>query len=370
MKLLIYIEPTTYLMPLWHEICAHSDGKARIVFLEENLTQSWDLDLQDDPVVTVLRGTRWAKFKALLRLIWRKDVKLVHLAGWGHPLLLAAMTIAWLRRIPVTMETDTPLPLGLPVWKRAIKRVTYPILFKLPAMFLPGGTRQAAYLRHYGVEPERIQVAQMTVDVGAISAYADSTTPSRRAEIRAEMHLAAESVVFLYVGRLELYKGVSELAQAFAQLPCAYTEIALLWVGDGSMRKDIEKSAGADPRIGFTGRLAGKALLDAYVVADVLVLPSRSESWGLVVNEAMACGLAVIATERVGCVDDLVLDGKTGLLVPAESVQALIEAMTALHHAPLLREKMRRNARSLIADWTIQKEAQIMKSTWNRLLEF
>ena len=370
MKLLIYIEPTSYLMPLWHEIRAHTDGKARIVFLEENLTQSWGLDLQDDAGVTILRGTRWAKFKALLRSIRRKDVELVHLAGWGHPLLLAALIAAWLWRIPVTMETDTPLPVGLPVWKRTLKRVTYPLLFKLPAMFLPGGTRQAAYLRYYGVPANRIQVAQMTVDVAAISAHADQIDAGRRSQLRATWGLPAEAVVFLYVGRLEPHKGIQELLGAFAMQNETQQPVALLLVGNGSMQGGLTKAALADARICCTGRLSGNALLDAYAAADVFVLPSRFEPWGLVVNEAMACGLPVIATDRVGCSDDLVIEGKTGLLVPAESAKALACAMATLYEAPSLRDKMGGSARVLIAGWTIQTEAEIMVNTWNRLRVF
>jgi len=369
MKLLIYIEPTSYLMPLWHEIRARTGGAAHIVFLEENLTQSWGLDLQDDAGVAVLRGTLWAKFKALRQLIKRKDVELVHLAGWGHPSLMAAMVMAWLRRIPMTMETDTPLPVGLPVWKRAVKRVIYPLVFKLPAMFLPGGTRQAAYLRHYGVPANHIQVAQMTVDVADISAYADRIDADRRSQLRAKWGLPVDAVMFLHVGRLEPHKGIQELLAAFALLSAVPEPVALLLVGDGSMQKDLAKGALADTRICCTGRLSGSALLDAYAAADVFVLASRFEPWGLVVNEAMACGLPVIATNRVGCADDLVIEGKTGLLVPAASPQALADAMAELCQAPLLRNKLRRNARSLIAGWTIQNEAKIMVTTWNRLLE-
>lgn len=370
MKLLIYIEPTTYLMSLWHEIRALTSGAARMVCLEENLSQSWRLDLQGDPGVTVLRGSRWAKFKALRQLISQRDVDLVHLAGWGHPLLLAALFLARLRRTPVTMETDTPLPVGLPVWKRVVKRLVYPALFWLPAMFLPGGTRQATYLRHYGVSPERIQVAQMTVDVAAIAAHADDIEADRRAQVRARWGLPVDAVVYLYVGRLEPHKGIQELLGAFALLSPVPEPVALLLVGDGSMQESLTKAALADTRICCTGRLSGNALLDVYAAADVFVLPSRFEPWGLVVNEAMASGLPVIATDRVGCVDDLVIEGKTGLVVPAESVQALADAMAALRLAPLLRAKMRRNARSLIAGWTIRIEADIMVSTWKRMPEF
>jgi glycosyltransferase involved in cell wall biosynthesis len=140
-------------------------------------------------------------------------------------------------------------------------------------------------------------------------------------------------------------------------------------VGDGSMRADLAKMALADHRICCTGRLSGTALLDVYAAADVFVLPSRFEPWGLVINEAMACGLPVIATDRVGCVDDLVIDGETGYVVSSESMDALTSVMTKLCQDQILREKMAYNSRSLIAGWTIQKEAEIIVNTWDRALE-
>lgn len=370
MRLLIYIEPTSYLMPLWHEIKARSDGMAHIVFLEEDRTQNWGIDPQNEPDMEILRGSGFAKLKCLLQLIGRRDLELVHLAGWGHPLLLAALAMAWLRRVPVTMETDTPLPVGLPLWKRAVKKLIYPLLFKMPDAFLPGGKRQAAYLRHYGVRDERITVAQMTVDVSAISRYLDGIDSARREKIRGSLGLPTNATVFLYVGRLEGYKGVPELLDAFGRIPAGeVVPVTLLLVGDGSMRDVVGRAAASDPRICWPGRLSGTALLDAYAAADVLVLPSRSESWGLVVNEAMAAGLPVIATRRVGCVDDLVIEGETGRVVPGESAEALAAAMGALLVDRPVRDNMARNARRLIAGWTLENEAEIIINTWKRLLE-
>ena len=369
MRLLIYIEPTSYLMPLWREIKLRAPGESRIIFLEENLTQDWGINPQDDPAVEMLRGVRFSKFVRLLQLIGRRDLELVHLAGWGHPLLLAAMVAAWLRRIPVTMETDTPLPVGLPLWKKLVKRLLYPLLFKLPSVFLPGGSRQAAYLRHYGVTEDRIVVARMTVDVAAISRYVDGINEARRARIKQDLGLTDGTTVFLYVGRMETYKGVPELIKAFGRLPVDGTPTALLLVGDGSMRDMLVSAVADDARICWPGRLSGTALLDAYAAADVFVLASRFESWGLVVNEALAARLPVIATDRVGCVDDLVVQGETGLITPAESPDTLAAAMKILLSDRPLRDKMARNAGTHIAGWTLENEAEIVVNTWKQLLK-
>jgi glycosyltransferase involved in cell wall biosynthesis len=368
-RLLIYIEPTTYLMPLWREIKSRTPGMSRMVFLEENLTQDWGIKTQDDADVELLRGGRISKLTRLLQLIGKRDVELVHLAGWGHPLLLAAMVAAWLRRIPVTMESDTPLPVGLPFWKRAVKRLLYPMLFKLPSRFLPGGSRQAAYLRHYGVAGEKISIAQMTVDVAVIMRHTDGIDRAQRAKIRRDLGLPDDATVFLYVGRMEPHKGLQALIEAVGRLPQDVRSPAvLLLVGDGSMSEMLRRAVKANPRIRWPARLSGTALLDTYAAADVFVLASRFEPWGLVVNEAMAAGLPVIATDRVGCVDDLILLGETGLVVPAESPDALADAMKSLLLDRPLREKMARNARSVIAGWTLENEAEIIVNTWKKLL--
>jgi glycosyltransferase involved in cell wall biosynthesis len=371
MRLLIYIEPTSYLMPLWREIKMRTPGASRIVFLEKNLSQDWGINPQDEPDVELLHGSRISKLTRLLQLIGQRDVELVHLAGWGHPLLLAAMVTAWLRRIPVTMESDTPLPVGLSIWKRAVKRLVYPLLFKLPSMYLPGGSRQAAYLRHYGVAEESIVIAQMTVDVAVITRHVDGIDDARRATIRRDLGLAVEATVFLYVGRMEPHKGLQELVEAFGKLPASKERAPanLLLVGDGSMRNALGGAATGDSRIHWLGRLSGTALLDAYAAADVFVLASRFEPWGLVVNEAMAAGLPVIATDRVGCVDDLVVQGETGSVVPAESPDALAAAMETLLLDRPLRDKMARDGRSLIAGWTLEREAEIVVNTWRQLLK-
>lgn len=370
MRLLIYIEPTPYLLALWLQVKARSSCATRIVFLAENVSQSWNLDLSSAPDAQVLRGNWLVKWKVLKQLVDDRNVELVHLAGWGHPMLLAALVLAWFRRVPVTMETDTSLPQGLVLWKRSVKRLFYPLLFKLPAMFLPGGKRQAQYLLYYGVAEDRITMAMMTVDVATISRYVDGLANQKRVKLRSEFGLPDAATVFLYVGRMEPHKGVEELIEAFGRLQIEESASAiLLLVGDGSMRAFVERAVIADPRIRFTGRLSGTVLLDAYAAADVFVLASRFEPWGLVVNEAMAAGLPVIATDCVGCVDDLVVEGETGCVVPAHSVDSLAAAMQSLNSDRTLCGKMARNSRVHIAGWTLENEAEIVVDTWKRLVK-
>ena len=205
----------------------------------------------------------------------------------------------------------------------------------------------------------------MTVDVTAMMRHGDMIRGTgERTPLRSRFGLSESQTVFVYVGRLESYKGITVLLEAFAALARLRPECALLIVGDGALRGQVEAAAAGSPTIAYAGRRGTDDVMAAYACADVAVLPSTFEPWGLVVNEAMAFGLPVIATDRVGCVDDLVLDGKTGRVVKAESAAALQAAMQELAASEPDRRRLGEAARALISGWTLENQAAILVSAW------
>jgi glycosyltransferase involved in cell wall biosynthesis len=136
-----------------------------------------------------------------------------------------------------------------------------------------------------------------------------------------------ERVHVTYVGRLVDIKGIEDLVCAFAVLDHdAYAEWKLTVVGDGPMREKLRALAAEDRRVRFVGALPYEALGQHMLQCDVLVLPSTTEPWGLVVNEALGLGLYVIASDRVGAADDLLVDG-AGKVFPAGDIDALSQAL-------------------------------------------
>lgn len=357
-------------MPLCSEILARSSVKTCIVFVEENLSQPWNIDLKNNPDIKVLTGSQGVKLKDLLTVITRNDIELAHFAGWSHPLIFAAWLFCWIRGIPFTVESDTPFRTEVPGWNAFAKRLLYPILFRLPSMFMPGGSRQAAYFRNYGVTDDKIRIAQMTVDVVAIMTYRQGINDERRHLIRQEFGLLPGAVVFLYVGRLITHKGIRILLEAFEILQsCAVTKCALVMVGDGELIDDVKALMSHIPSLFVTGRLEGTALLDAYAAADVFVLPSYWEPWGLVLNEAMASGLPVIVTDAVGSSDDLVEKGENGLIVPVGQSEALADAMYYLVQNNNARKNMGSASIKKIMPWTLANEADLMVKYWHEVMQ-
>ena len=366
---MLYLEPTPYIIGLIELIVSRRQGEVAVLFIGQNLSQNWCLDLGKSNI-KVLPSGLIGSICILRRWLKSGEYGLLHLAGWGHPVLFSALVLASMQGIPIIMESDTSKNAGVPRWKQAVKRLFYPKLFRIPAMFLPGGSRQVEYLRHYGVPVNRIKVAQMTVDTARISSHIDAMDNDRKASIRASYDIHSDGIVFLYVGRLEPHKGLIELINAFNCISSTENGLAyLLIAGDGSLRNLIEGQTVKRKYIRYAGRLSGSALLDVYAVADVFVLVSRFEPWGLVVNEAMAAGLPVIVSACLGCVDDLVREGETGLVIPANSEEMLVKAIVSLMYDKKLREKMALKARNLIAGWTLDNEANIVLNTWDQILK-
>lgn len=366
--LAIYIEPAPYIVGFIEHIRAIWQAPVEVAYVEFAHSQNWNYTPSGTSEMLMPTGkvTTWC---ALGRLIGSGRYRLVHLAGWGHPTLLAALAIAKANGIPVTMESDTPMISGPGGWKAAAKRIVYPLMFALPSAYLPGGSRQAAYLRHYAVGDERIRVAQMTVDVDRIRQHVRDSGPSGRMAARKRFGIADTDLCILYVGRLETQKGIRDLLRAYRVVIGRTPGARLLIVGDGSLRGEVEVAAAAFPSIRYAGRLAGDDVWESYRAADVFVLPSHTEPWGLVVNEAMAAGLPVIVTDRVGCADDLVQDGSTGLVVPAHDPESLAAAIGRLSDDRNLRRMMADRAAQLISTWTLRNQAERSAAVWQAVLQ-
>ena len=361
--LMVYLEPAAYVLDLIRCLRESSPAAIDVCFASIQMTQRWDRPL--DTSMEVLPANRWQLWCRLRQLMASGGYRLVHLAGWGgHPVLPMALILARCYRIQVSVETDTPLAVGQSRLKSLLKALVMPLWFRLPALFLPGGRRQAALLKHYGVEESRMAIVGMTVDVAAIIRHIDSAD---RKAIRQTLGVAEHEVVILYVGRMEPLKGIHELLEAFQRLHQARGFTRLLLVGEGSLSGWLQSLAAGTPGVLLAGRLSGAPLLDMYAAADFLVLPSHFESWGLVVNEAMAAGLPVVVSERAGCVDDLVQEGHNGFRVPPYTSTALEAAMHRLVEDAGLRQTMGQASRKIMGHWTLEAEAARMLAAWGGL---
>ena len=366
--LMVYLEPAPYIIGLVEEVRTSWQQEVDVVFVAERLSQPWPKNLANEKY-TLLPSRIGNAIIRLYRLLASGRYSLLHVAGWGHPILLGAIFVAAWLKVPVVVETDTPLRDDISRWKLMAKKIFYPLLFRIPDMFLPAGSRQATYLRYYGVEDRRIEIAKMTVDVAKYFAYAKNFSANAKADVVRHYNLPENNFKILYVGRLEEhYKAISHLIEIYRSLRRETSSVSLLVIGTGSMAHKIIELRKDDHSVHFFGGMWGEKLLDMYCISDALILPSSYESWGLVINEAMAFGLPVIVSNKVGCLDDLVIDGKTGLVYPFGSNESAVVAIKKLMVNKELRANIAAAAKQLIASWTLKDNAENTIYAWQKTL--
>ncbi len=238
-------------------------------------------------------------------------------------------------------------------WKGAVKRAFWPRLFRLADVAIGQSRGGLALLRALGLPNSRIGLFPYVVDN---ERWQRAAAQANRAEVRAAWGIAADAPIVLFSAKLQPWKRPLDLLQAFAKADVrnAY----LVFAGDGALRGEVEaetKRLGLGGRVKLLGFVNQTALPSVYRAADVLVLPSRYEPFGVVVNEAMLCGCVPIVSNRVGAQFDLIDDGKTGFVYPTGDVERLGEVLSTLLSDPARIRSMSEAGAAKVAEWSPEK---------------
>lgn len=233
------------------------------------------------------------------------------------------------------------------------------------------GTRAAAYLEALGAATPSIVLTGNTA--GYVFERAGEPDLAR---VRAEWGIGDRPVV-LFLGRLIPVKAPEILVAAFAGVAARRPSAYLVVAGEGPLLTQLEAlAAGLGVRsIHFTRRaVEGKREKDLlYSLASVFVLPSRrtriAEAWGLVLNEAASAGLPIVVSESVGAVGDLILPGKSGVVVPEADTKALEEAILKLLDDRAAAKRMGEAARRSVAAFTVERMADAFDRAFERAVE-
>ena len=170
------------------------------------------------------------------------------------------------------------------------------------------------------------------------------------------MGAGPQDVVLLVVGKLMGFKRPLDVVHALAHLD---RRAIAVFVGDGELRADVERALAATGVRGtVTGFVNQTDLPDWYAAGDVAVLASDFEKWGLVVNEAMACGLPIVVSDLVGCAPDLVHAGETGEVFRACDAESLAAALRPLIDQSDRRARLGAAARRLVARYDVAATAE------------
>jgi glycosyltransferase involved in cell wall biosynthesis len=174
--------------------------------------------------------------------------------------------------------------------------------------------------------------------------------------VREKLGVPGDARVVLSVAKLQPREAPWDRLRAFATL--GRDDLWLVVAGDGPLRKELVDAA--PERVVFPGYVPYPELPSLYAAADLFVHPAQEERWGVSVEEALACGLPVVASSRVGAAYDLVQNGKNGFTYPAGDAQALAAAIEAALALPV--QSVREESEKILARWNYA-------ATWRGLLE-
>lgn len=261
--------------------------------------------------------------------------------GWNLWSYWQAIGAARRLGMPVMVRGDSQLTTPRHATWRAAKRLVYPRLLAVFDAFLTVGRRNREYYREYGVAEDRLFASPHCVD----NEFFARTASAARGEAggpRRAFAIPDGAIVFLFVGKLIEKKRPLDWLAALGRLRQAGINAWGLLVGDGPLRSEVDAH---QQRHGTVCTLAGflnqQQIGAAYAASDALVLPSDAgETWGLVVNEAMACGLPVVASDEIGCAPDLVIESSTGFTYRCGDVEALADRMARLAKDARLRGEL------------------------------
>ncbi len=275
--------------------------------------------------------------------------------GWVAKSCLQLLAACRLYRVPCIVRGEANLLRTRELWKQLIQRT----LVHQYTAFLSIGKANEAFYRRYGVHAERIFNTPYCVENERFLAQAERITP-QRSQLRSKFGLSTDIFTFLYCGKFVAKKRPLDLLHALVEVRKAGgTDVQLLMVGDGELRSACEALViKEDLPVKFSGFLNQKEIIGAYAVSDCLLLPSdHGETWGLVVNEAMACGVPAIVSDQVGCHLDLIQPGETGYVYPTGDVHQLASYLAYLAKAGVAEaQRLGENARrQVLQHYSYQK---------------
>jgi glycosyltransferase involved in cell wall biosynthesis len=283
------------------------------------------------------------------------DVMLIN--GWQYMGLLQLFIAARMKGISalLRMENTDKKPRGL------MSRFLHRLILNQCSFVLPVGISNSHYYRKLGIDSKRMVRSPYCVDNLHFNSTADQAR-SQRHKLRQNWHVPPDAFCFLFCGKFEEKKYPQDILDALMILKKSGSsaKIHCIFVGSGVLESQLKAQVeSADLPVTFAGFLNQLELSAAYAAVDALVLPSNCyETWGLVVNEAMACGLPAIVSDQVGCVEDLIEPGITGLRYPFHQVDRLADAMAKMASDSTASQLMGRNAYNLIhSNYSIETAA-------------
>ncbi|MCX5701463.1 MAG: glycosyltransferase family 4 protein [Candidatus Omnitrophica bacterium] len=355
------------IISVFNAISDHPEVDLKVIFLAENETnRKWNIYWDEIKFnYSVLKSfcifiQSWEMPIYFNFGFWKTLTKFkpdaICVSGYHYLVTIEALLYARINEIPITLWSESHLLSGF--IKNSLADLYKKNIISRFDSYITCGTAAKRQNIYYGAKPEKIVMGSNSVD---LEWFMKKHKEIQDNEI-SQMKRKYPSKNILYVGAFIKRKGVISLIAAFEKLDMA--NVGLILVGEGKEKDKYLKYIKEYniKNVFFEGFVQKEDIVKYYKLADVFVLPSFNETWGLVVNEAMACGLPVLSSKYAGVTEDLVKEGVNGYSFSPNKIDELVEKLKFILSNNELREKMGAKSLEIIKDKTVWNYA-------NKILE-
>ncbi|MFX0140167.1 MAG: glycosyltransferase family 4 protein [Candidatus Hodarchaeota archaeon] len=374
---LIHPIPTHYRLPLFNELAKRlkeNNTHLRIFFcrLKSLIRKNWRINMKEANFayrelnnLSIYFGRRVFDIPySLLVILFQENPQLIICTGFSISSIVAYVYCK-LKKIPYIIWSGAYNY----IHKKTVdyNRHTNPIRRKVRSLLVRQSAACIAYssvTKDYfceliGIDSQKIFIAMNTVDT-RFFVKTSKELRTKISEIKRKYSLARNNIV--YVGDIRKRKGVYYLLESIIELRKKLSDFCLHMVGDGHERKKLEDFCikhNIDKNVYFWGYKPQDEVAHIYTISDFFIFPTLVDPWGLVLSEAMASGLPVIASKYAGATHDLVQNGVNGFVIDPENIKEMAQKILILLKNEKLRKKMGENAKKTIQErFTIEKSAQ------------
>ena len=369
--LAIASHPVQYMAPIFRRMAAHSAVEFHVAYCslrgaeaghdpEFDASIQWDVPLLDGYSWSQLpnRGPGTESFFGLCNPgVWklirrRKFDAVLCFTGYRCATFWVALLAAKLSKTAFLFGTDTSTlePRDGRDWKTVLKKILWPRLFRLADQMIVPSSGARDLMLSLGIPGDRVTLTPYSVDNDW---WMRQSAQINRSAVRESWGAGPDTSVILFCAKLQPWKRPADLLQAFAKANVA--DALLVFAAEGPLRSQLESEAaalGVASRVRFLGFVNQSQLPAVYASADLMVLPSEYEPFAVVVNEAMCCGCAVVASDRVGAARDLVSPIAPQFVFTCGDVEALTAILRGLQNDRAGLQTVARAARAHIQTWS------------------
>lgn len=295
---------------------------------------------------------------------WAPDAVLV--TGWNFRSHIRVMRY-FKGKLPVYFRGDSTLQQSHDAspLKRLFRSLALRWVYRhVDKAFYVGDNNKAYYL-HAGMRENQLVFAGHAIDNQRFATQPGTAAQALR--LRAEPGLSDKDFVFLFAGKLQAQKDPILLFRAF--VASGIQDAHLVFVGAGPLEKDLKQRAAIHGNIHFLPMQPQAMMPAVHRIGDVFILPSQSDTWGLAVNEAMACGNAVVVSSNTGCSPNLVQEGVNGHIIEPGNKEQLTRALLSLNNNRAKTHQMGQKSAEIIVPYNFENIALAIEQTLKQDLE-